>query len=356
MYLFAAKLHNEVLMNQENTGRVLAVIPNYNGGEHVLKCIRSVLDQSYPDIEIIVVDNQSTDGSRKALSETFPELRIIDTGRNAGWGIACNIGMKAASSAYIALLNNDAYLDRDCISAMVRAIEKKPEYGSCASRILLWDTPETAEVCGLVIHKDGSSCGRGRLGPADQYMESEEVFCANDCCCLYKRAMIEDIGDYDPDFFIYCDETDIGWKHQIAGWKCIYEPRAVAYHAHSRTAGSYSPFKAYHVERNRIFICIKYFPLFLLAASFFRAAWRYGLQCYLSAVKKKGALAHFRREHSLLSGLAILLRAHRDALMKWPVMRARHKEIMKKKRITNQELADLFRRYGISTREMAEYE
>ncbi len=340
----------------EPAGKALVVIPNYNGAKYIEACLAYVLAQTYRPLEIVVVDNASTDGSDRLVREKFPQVKFIQSGYNAGWGIACNVGMAAAPSEYIVLLNNDAYMEKNCIEEMVRAVGSDPRCGSVASRVLLWDEPKKIEVCGLVIYPDGSSCGRGRLRPADSYMKPEEVFCANDCCNLYRRSMIEEIGDYDPDFFIYCDETDMGWRHQMAGWKCLYAPQAVAYHAHSQAAGSYSAFKAYHVERNRIFICFKYFPLPMLIASFFYSAWRYFYQFYLSAVEKKGALAHYRKHSSLGSGLAILLKAHLDAFRKLPVMWGRRREIFRKKKISNRDIRGLFRRFGITTRQMAGYE
>jgi len=337
-------------------GKVLVVIPNYNGMKHIEKCLTSVLEQTYQPLEIVVVDNASTDGSDRLIQEKFPQLKLIQSGSNVGWGIACNTGMRAADSDYIVLMNNDAYLEKDCIAELVAAVNLDECYGSAASRILLWDEPEKTEVCGLVIYPDGSSCGRGRLGPADRYMKTEEVFCANDCCNLYRRSMINEIGDYDPDFFIYCDETDMGWRHQLAGWKCVYTPKAVAYHAHSQSAGSYSAFKAYHVERNRIFICFKYFPLPMLMMSFLYSAWRYLLMWRIAAFEKKGALAHYQKHSSLGSGLSILLKAHWDAFLKLPVMWSRRKVILGRKKISNQQIRELFKRFGLTARQMAGYE
>ncbi len=336
--------------------QVLVVVPNYNGGKIVLECIQSILKQTYPHIELVVVDNASTDGSRAEIEKTFPQLRIIDSGYNAGWGIACNIGMKASESEYIVLVNNDAVLDPHCVEEMVKVVTSDKRCGSVASRILLMDKPDTIEVCGLVIYRDGFSCGRGRLESANRYLEAEEVFCANDCCCLYRREMINDIGDYDPDFFIYCDETDIGWRHQLAGWKCLYTPKAVAYHAHSRAAGSYSSFKAYHVERNRLFICFKCFPLDCLLLSFVFSGCRYVFQIYLSLISKRGALAQFCKSHGLLEGAQILFRAHRDAFQKLPVMWARRGSIRRSMRINRKQFWELFKRYGISLRAAGAYE
>jgi GT2 family glycosyltransferase len=304
---------------------------------------------------VIVVDNASTDESVQAVEALFPEATVIQTGYNAGWGIACNVGIQATTDEYIALLNNDAFLDERCLEEMVKAIQVRTDYGSCASRILLWDEPDKLEVAGLVIHRDGTSIGRGRLRPANHYDDMEEVFCANDCCCLYRREMLNDIGLYDPDFFIYCDETDMGWRHQIAGWKCIYTPHAIAYHAHSRAAGAYSDFKAYHVERNRIYLCLKYFPFWRLVASFFFAAYRYAYQVR-AARQGQGSLAKYREQCSLRQGLNVLIRAHIDALRGAPVMLRRRWAYRSIRRISANEIEGLFQRYGTTTREIALYE
>lgn len=344
------------MVSETISGKVLVVIPNYNGRDHICQCVKSVIDQTYSLTEIVVVDNSSTDGSGKLVQRTFPHVRVIQMGYNAGWGVACNVGIASTDSEYITLLNNDCYMEKNCVVEMVKAIQLDRKYGSCASRILLWDRPDTSEACGLVIYRDGSSCGRGRLRPAEQYMEIEEVFCANDCCCLYRREMIDDIGVYDPDFFIYCDETDIGWRHQLAGWKCVYTPHAIAYHAHSRAAGSYSAFKAFHVERNRIYLCIKYFPIHDLLLSFLYSAYRYLYQWYLSTCFIKGALARYRANNSLMAGVWILLKAHWAAALKFPTMWRRRQKMKAITRISNNERDEIMDRFGISVYEMASYE
>lgn len=342
-------------MNPERPS-VAVIIPNYNGAKFLKKCLTSVFEQTFLCAEVLVVDNASTDNSLALLKAEFPQVKVIQSGYNAGWGIACNLGIRNSTSEFLLMLNNDAYLEKNCVEEMVKAIQAHPRYGACASRILLWDDPSLTEVSGLVIFRDGSSCGRGRLKPADTYMRAEEVFCANDCCALFRREMFDEIGEYDPDFFIYCDETDIGWRQHYAGWKCIYTPHAVAYHAHSLSAGSYSAFKAFHVERNRIFLCFKYFPLPDLLLSFFFSMYRYGLQFYLSQTSKRGALAHYRKNNSLFSGLIILLKAHLAAFLKLPVMWKRRQAVLKKSKLTYAGYQALYKKYGISARAMASYE
>lgn len=343
----------------ENTppgdGSVVAIVINYNGGAALLKCLDSLGRQTYPPKEIVVVDNLSTDDSLVRARQAFPSSTFIANTFNAGWGVGCNIGIQASRSEFIAILNNDAHLDLRCIEEMVAAIRRRQDYGACASRILLWDEPNTMEVAGIVIYRDGSSIGRGRLAPATAYAESDEVFCANDCCCLYRRAMIDDIGLYDPDFFIYCDETDMGWRQQLAGWRCIYNPAAIAYHAHSRAAGSYTDFKLFHVERNRIFICLKYFPLLRLAASFPVAFHRY-FYCAWAAARGRGALRRYRDAHSMWHGIAVLARAHWAALRKASVMWRRRREFNRRWRIPRRAFKDILRRFGVGPRTMVEYE
>ncbi len=343
-------------MSSQTTGKAAVIIVNYNGLPHISECVRSVIEQSYSPIEIVVVDNASQDGSLELIKKDFPQVKLIQTGYNAGWGIACNVGIHATESEYVVLLNNDALMDKDCVKKMVEASRLNPRYGSVASRILLWDKPELTEVCGLVIYPDGSSCGRGRLQPANSYLTQEEVFCANDCCCLYRRSMLQEIGDYDPDFFIYCDETDIGWKHQLAGWKCIYTPDAIAYHAHSQSAGSYSVLKAFHVERNRLYICMKYFSIGRFLLSFPYSFSRYLLQVYYSISQKKGALANFGKSHSLLFGFWILLKVHLAAFFKLPHMWRKRAQIKKIRKISESEINQLFKRFGITTAQIASYE
>ena len=338
-----------------NDQSVGAIIVNYNGGEPVLKCIHSLMEQSLTPDHIVVVDNQSTDGSPHKLRTMYPGLTIIENGYNAGWGVGCNVGIKSIDSEYVALINNDAYLDTRCLEEMVKAIQMRPNYGSCASKIFLWDDPKTIEVAGVMIYKDGSSIGRGRLQSSDKYSDFQEVFCASDCCSLYRRRALLEIGLYDPDFFMYCDDTDIGWRLQLTGWKCIYNPQAIAFHAHSRSSGSYTDFKAYHVERNRLFLCLKYFPFLYFVTGIFFSGYRYLYQVWMSR-QGRGALAKYREKQSIFHGVRILAKAHWHALKKAPTMFQRRREFLMKFHPPQRQFAKLLHRYSGTTSQFASYE
>ena len=223
------------------------MVLNWNGSQVIEKCLTSIEGQTYHPLEIILVDNASTDGSVELIKNNFPNVKLIVNESNLGFGGGNNVGIRASQGRYIMILNNDTRLDPKCIEELKRCIEKDERFGACASKILLEDENNLIDAAGIVIYPDGLSIGRGRLERGDRYNEETEVFAGSGCACLYRREMLEDIGLYDEDFFAYADETDMGWRARLAGWKCIYNPKAVVYHCHSATAGKYSPFKAFHV-------------------------------------------------------------------------------------------------------------
>jgi GT2 family glycosyltransferase len=164
--------------------------------------------------------------------------------------------------------------------------------------------------------------------------------------------MLEDIGLYDEDFFAYADETDMGWRAQTAGWKCIYNPKAVVYHFHSASSGSYSPFKAFLVERNRIWVALKSFPLPLLIFGQFYTFWRYILQAY-GAFAGKGAAGRFTSDFSKIDLVKILMKVYFSLWEQLPHMLRKRRAVQKKKRISNRAVFRLLRQYGISAKEIA---
>jgi GT2 family glycosyltransferase len=282
----------------------------------------------------------------------FPDVKLIINEKNLGFGGGNNVGILAAKGRYIMMLNNDTRLDPQCIEELKRSIEKDAHYGACASKILLEYEDDLIDAAGIVICPDGLSIGRGRLEKGDRYDEEVEVFFASDCACLYRKEMLEDIGLYDEDFFAYADETDMGWRAQLAGWKCIYNPKAVVYHFHSASSGTYSPFKAYLVERNRIWVALKSFPIPLLVLGQFYTFWRYLLQAY-GAFAGKGAAGRFTSDFSKIDLVKILIKVYLSLWKQFPLMLRKRRVIQKKKRITNRTIFWLLSQYGISAKEIA---
>lgn len=331
---------------------ISVVILNWNGIKVLEQCLSSLKGQTYVPLEIIVVDNASTDGSVDVVREEFPNVRLIVNERNLGFGGGNNIGIRAATGRYIMMLNNDTRLDPRCIEELKRAIEKVDRFGACASKILLEYEDDLIDAAGIVVCPDGLSIGRGRLEKGDRYNEETEVFFASDCACLYRREMLEDIGFYDEDFFAYADETDMGWRAHLAGWRCIYNPKAVVYHFHSASSGTYSSFKAFLVERNRIWVAVKSFPLSLLLFGQCYTFWRYLLQAY-GAFTGKGAAGRFTSDFSKMELVRVLVKVYLSLWEQFPLMLKKRREIQGKKRISNREVYQLIKRFGISAKEIA---
>lgn len=331
---------------------ISVVLLNWNGEQVVEKCLKSLQGQTYHPLELIVVDNASTDQSVELIRKNFPEVKLVLNEKNLGFGGGNNVGIRASQGRFIMMLNNDTRLDPSCIEELKRGLEKSDRYGACASKILLEYEENLIDAAGIVVCPDGLSIGRGRLESGDHYNEETEVFFASDCACLYRREMLEDIGLYDEDFFAYADETDMGWRAQLAGWKCIYKPRAVVYHFHSASSGSYSPFKAFLVERNRIWVAVKSFPFSLLILGQFYTLWRYVLQAY-GALSGKGAAGRFTSDFSKAALVKILIKVYLSIWKSLPLMIRKRRAIQKKKRISNKEVYRLIRQYGISARQIA---
>jgi GT2 family glycosyltransferase len=331
---------------------ISVIILNWNGIHHLESCLDALSAQTYSPVEVIVVDNGSTDGSLEWVRTHFPGARLIENGKNLGFGGGTNVGILAARGKYVMILNNDTRLDPGCVDALKESIEKDKKYGACASKILLQEEGDRIDAAGIVICPDGLSIGRGRLEKSDLYDREMEVFFASGCACLYRREMLEDIGLFDEDFFAYAEDTDMGWRARLAGWRCIYSPKAVVFHLHSASSGPYSHLKAYLVERNRIWVAVKNFPVPLLIVGQCFALWRYLWQAY-GAFTGKGAAGRFTTEFSKMDLVKILVKVYLSIWKSLPRLLRKRKMIQSRKRIPNREVYRLFKEFGISARDIA---
>ncbi len=339
-------------MKARGSSLISVVVLNWNGSRVIGQCLDSLREQTYRPLEVIVVDNASTDGSAELVKKKFPWVKLVVNEKNLGFGGGNNVGIQESKGSYIMMLNNDTRLDPACVEELKRAIEKDEKYGACASKILLEYEDNLIDAAGIVVCPDGLSIGRGRLETGDLYDEEVEVFFASDCACLYRREMLEDIGLYDEDFFAYADETDMGWRAQLRGWRCIYTPQARVYHFHSASSGAYSPFKAFLAERNRIWVAIKSFPIPLLIFGQFYTFWRYILQAY-GAFAGKGAAGRFTSDFSKMELVKILMKVYLSLWKQFPLMLRKRRTIRGKRLISDRMVYDLIRKYGISAKEIA---
>ncbi|HME72582.1 MAG TPA: glycosyltransferase family 2 protein [Myxococcota bacterium] len=285
---------------------ITVVIVNWNGGDGVLACLESVRAQSRPANEIVVVDNASRDDSPECIEQRFPEVRMVRLGKNIGFGPAVNLGVEVTRAEWVALLNNDAIADREWLAELARAAVSAPDVGMVACKIYL-------DLQGLILDKvghrisiDGQNFGRGHGCPDHgQYDGLAEVAWPDGCASLWRRDVFRGVGGLDEEFFAYADDADLGIRFRLAGWRCAAAPRAIVEHRHSQSLGAFSPKKLFLVERNRIWLAVKYFPWPLVLLNPF--LWLYRAVLTLAAARNgEGSWSSVSPESRLAVARSIL--------------------------------------------------
>jgi GT2 family glycosyltransferase len=238
------------------------------------------------------------------------------------------------------------------IEALLAALEARPDVGMCACQVRLMGE-DRLDSAGMLVARDGSTKQRGHLEAPAGYVRQEEVLCPSASAALYRRETLEETGLFDEDFFLYCEDSDLGLRARWAGWKCLYVPEAVVEHRYSETAGAASPLKAYYVERNRLYLLTKNFPAGrLLAAPLFALA-RYGWHL-VSLLEGRGSAARFRQEHgNPFELLFIVLRAHCAWLFRLPSLWRKRRQIRASARLSPQDFCRLLEAHAITTRQVA---
>lgn len=287
--------------------KISVVIPNWNGEKFLRGCLQSLREQTFKSFEVILVDNASSDGSVALVEREFPEVRVIRLPRNLGLTGGANAGIRAARGQVIALLNNDAEAHPRWLEALWEALEKHPEAGMAASKLLLYDRRDVINSAGDFYRIDGVPGNRGVWEKdVGQYDREEYVFGACGGAAAYRRAMLEEIGLFDEEMFMYCEDVDLAWRAQIAGYKCIYTPRAIAYHRLSATGGG--KLASFYNGRNFIYVLAKDYP-----GSLFRKYWplilRAQLRITADALKAWRGEASRARIRGQIAGLTIIPKA-----------------------------------------------
>lgn len=256
------------------------IIPNWNGGRFLPTCLDSLARQTVQDIEVIVVDNASSDGSPEMLKADYPWVRLIPLPENRGFTGACNAGLEVAKGQFLALLNNDTEVDSRWVETVISAFQRHDDVGSVASKMLLFDRRDHFHTAGDFFTTDGRPGNRGVWQRDEgQYDREEYVFSACGGSSVYRRAMLDQVGLLDDDFFFSGEDIDLGWRAQLAGWRCLYTPQAIVYHHLSATGGGVTA--SYYDGRNLLFILVKNVPSslwrkhgFAIARAQARLAWQ----------------------------------------------------------------------------------
>ncbi len=280
------------------------VIPNWNGLHFLETCLESLRAQRYDALEIILVDNASQDGSQAYVRDQYPEVTLILLPENRGFTGACNAGMQAAHGTYIALLNNDTELDPGWAAAVVDAFQRHPQVGMVASKMLLFDQRDHIHTAGDYFTLDGQAGNRGVWQrDVGQYDSEEYVFSACGGASIYRADMLAQVGLLDDDFFFLLEDMDLGWRAQLAGWRCLYTPQAVVYHHLSATGGGVTA--SYYAGRNSIILLAKNYPEALWRRHG-RQVLRTQLRSIIEALRSWRGEASRARLRGVLAGLRML--------------------------------------------------
>ncbi len=329
--------------------KAIVVVPTLHAGEALLACLDSLAAQEYADFAVIVVDNSGRAAAR-SLGVSGERVHLIENERNTGFGAAINQAARSSESEFIATLNDDAAASPRWLSSLVAAIEARYETGMCASRVVL-SGGRGLDSAGMLVCPDGSSRQRGHGDAPDKYARPGEALLPSGSAALYRRDMLNELGGFDEDFFLYCEDTDLGLRARWAAWECLYVPEAVVEHRYSQSAGAASELKAFYVERNRLFVAAKNFPAAMLWRVPFAALARYAWHL-VYASRGRGAAGQFLEGSGGAADLArIALKAHLEAWRGRRALRAKRRAL--KRRLTGAQFRKLASRFAIRPREVA---
>jgi GT2 family glycosyltransferase len=329
--------------------QAIVVVPTLHGGEALRECVESLIRQDFPDFAVIVVDNSGRGVARELCLE-FPRLHILENTANVGFGGAINQGAQASESEFVATLNDDALASTGWLSALVQAIEPRYEIGMCASRVLL-EGGGAVDSAGMLLCGDGSSRQRGHAENPDSYARGGEALFPSGSAALYRRAMLDEVGGFDEDFFLYCEDTDLGLRARWAAWECVYVPEAVVEHRYSLSAGRASAMKAFYVERNRLYVAAKNFPAAMLWRLPFVSLVRYAWHAYYGLRGSGTAGQFFAGGGGMADLVRIVCRAHLELWRHRRVLAAKRRAM--KHRLNPAQFMRLVSRFAIIPRKVA---
>ena len=245
--------------------RVSVVVPNWNGRDLLDRCLESVRAQTVRDLEIIVVDNGSTDGSCEHLRQHHPDVRVVPLAENQGFAGGVNAGIRVARGEYVALLNNDAWAAPDWLERLTVRLAAEPTAGACAPKIYRadgWEPTDRLDSTGELYSIWGLPFPRGRDEiDRGQYDDARAVFAVSGAASVYRASLFATVGELDPDFFAYFEDVDLSFRAQLAGFSMLYEPGAVVYHrVGASSGGGMTPFSRHHFVKNSWFLFVKDMP------------------------------------------------------------------------------------------------
>jgi GT2 family glycosyltransferase len=290
--------------------RASVIVVAYNSRAYLEPCIQSILADIEPDDELIVVDNGSSDGGATFVREHFPAVRLVE-GENVGYAGGNNNGAAIARGEFLVFLNPDTVVEPGALDALIAPLERASDIGLTTACVVHMDRPGIINTCGNTMHYTGLTYCRGAGRPRTDFAISAEIDAISGAAFAMRRSLFERLGGFDARFFMYCEDTDLSWRAQLAGYRCIYAAGAVVRHDYRP---SFSPVKAFYLERNRHLMLLK---------NLRRSTYRQMLPGLLLAELVTWGFL-------LLKGprfWGVKLRVYRAIYREWRVIRVIHREV-----------------------------
>jgi GT2 family glycosyltransferase/glycosyltransferase involved in cell wall biosynthesis len=239
---------------------VSVILVNYRGADDTIACLRAFDDVDWPAdrLELIVVDNDSGDGSEERIREAVPSATVVQAGSNTGFAGGCNLGVEHATGEHVAFINNDARPDPNWVRGAVAVLDAEPDVASVASKVLDWDG-------GLVDYVDGSMTwfGMGYKREVEKpdspaYDQAKDVLFGTGAAMFVRADVYREVGGFDERFFMFYEDVDLGWRLNLLGYRVRYVPGSVAYHKHHVTMKKFGNYReSYLLERNALLMMYK---------------------------------------------------------------------------------------------------
>jgi GT2 family glycosyltransferase len=250
---------------------VSIIIVNWDGLEHLQKCLPTIYRQDYKSIEVILVDNGSKDDSVEWVKRHFPQVKLLIEKKNLGFAEGNNVGFKQAKGEYILFLNNDTQVTDHFLSELIKSMMKDKALGGVQSKILFMDSPSQLDSAGSYLTNTGFLYHSGVYEKDSvKFNTPKLIFSAKGACMCFRKDVLDKVvvsGElFDNDFFAYFEETDLCHRVWLAGYKIKYIPASIIYHKFGATSVKLrKPFVEFHSYKNRINSYIKNFDLTNLA-------------------------------------------------------------------------------------------
>lgn len=257
--------------------RLSIVIVNWNAAGRLRRCLDSLRPERGPGVELIVVDNGSTDDSLDVVRATWPDAVLVCLPSNRGFAEGCNRGLAVARGTWVLTLNNDTVVRAGFVRTLLAAAEAAPDdVGMLQPRLVLEDGTRLNST-GVVVHRDGSAHDRDFAAPLAARDEGDEILCVTAGAGLYRRAMLDQVrieADwFDPAYFMYFEDVDLGWRARLAGWRALYVPEPTVEHAFQGTSRRHGRhFVTIQCMRNRVRTLLKNASWWLVLRSLPRSA------------------------------------------------------------------------------------